>query len=172
MWTQVLNEQILTWPRPDEPWGKPGCTVVTRITQGNMTHHCLLWDTRSRPCLCPSAGLEETVKGGEGELSEHILSRRSREWGTELERAAQCRGPQEYVEKELSVARPKLNRHREVSGRSLKQKPGLLGLGQMSRTLRRKNDKLDSFKHVFFSQGTLSATIRAAHSPRRTETMT
>lgn len=33
------------------------------------------------------------------------------------------------MEKELSIARLKLNRHREVSGRSLKQKPGLLGPG-------------------------------------------
>ena len=33
------------------------------------------------------------------------------------------------MEKELSVARLKLNRHREVSGRPLKQKPGLLGPG-------------------------------------------
>lgn len=46
-----------------------------------------------------------------------------------------CSGPEAFVEKELSIARLKLNRHREVSGRSLKQKPGLLGLGQMSRTL-------------------------------------
>ena len=29
-----------------------------------------------------------------------------------------CSGPEAFVEKELSIARLKLNRHREVSGRS------------------------------------------------------
>lgn len=141
------------WPRPDEPWGKPDCTVVTQISQGGMTHHCLLRDTRSPPCLCPNAGLEETDRNGEMELSGQSSEQKVRG----MREQHRCSGPEAFVEKELSIARLKLNRHREVSGRSLKQKPGLLGLGQMSRTLWQKNDRLDSFKHVsFFSPRGLS----------------